>query len=274
MPTWNRSRAVAAVVLATVLTTIPAVAPGSGRGRGHARSGPSRHRADRGLPDRRRRTRSKWPHSLTHRAQVAPVAAAVGSLPHGKELSQLKVYVGTREEVSVLCGEGTMACYDPASETMTIDGEDEEVDGISRASVIAHEYGHHIANNRHGRHLVGVRCPGPCAGAPTSRSASVTHERLAFPGNEGAHYWEKPRGGVRPVLLPAGRSTPGMELLGSLPARNSTALHKLREDVLEPGRTTNHEVAIGNRSRQRPRRSRDCRADRLPVVRQGAPGSV
>ncbi len=166
------------------------------------------------------------------RAEVAPLAASVGELPHGSELSRLKVYVATRAEVATLCGEERMACYDPVSERMTIDGEDEEVDGISRASVIAHEYAHHIANNR----AAGIW---PAFDAGTLRWSTYEHvcerkrEGLAFPGNEGAHYWENP--GEAFAQSFSQLVDPSEEWNYSPLFRpDPTALRKLREDVVEP----------------------------------------
>src|SRR5690349_15278194 len=69
----------------------------------------------------------------------------LGGLPHGTELSKLKVYIATPAEVQDDCGgvEGTLACYDPSTNTMTVPGEQTADDGsgITTSYVVAHEYG-------------------------------------------------------------------------------------------------------------------------------------
>jgi hypothetical protein len=166
------------------------------------------------------------------RQEVAPLVSDVSSLPHGSELSKLKLYAGTEQEVTALCGEGTMACYDPVSERMVISGQEEEIDGISRESVIAHEYGHHIANNR----AAGIW---PAFDQGTLRWSTFEHvcerhrEGLAFPGNEGAHYWENPGEAFAQSYsqLVDPQTTWNYSPLF---APNETSLRKLREDVLDP----------------------------------------
>jgi hypothetical protein len=166
------------------------------------------------------------------RAQVAPLVEAVSALPHGSELSKLKLYAATNEEIDAICGAETMACYDPVSEQMAISAQSESIDGISRESVIAHEYGHHIANNR----AAGIW---PAFDAGTLRWSTYEQvcerrrEGLAFPGNEGVHYWENPgeafAQSYSELMVPTSEWN-----YSPLFQPNETALRKLREDVLEP----------------------------------------
>lgn len=130
--------------------------------------------------------------SAYDRAQVSPLVSVLGGLPHGPELSKLKLYVATDAEVAATCGAGTMACYDPGSERMVVSGESEEIAGIPREAVIAHEYGHHIANNRSG----GGVWPALSAGTPRwstqERVCELARDGQVFPGDQGLHYWENP----------------------------------------------------------------------------------
>ena len=166
------------------------------------------------------------------RAQVAPLVSDVSSLPHGPELAQLQLYAANGEEEALLCGEGTMACYDPVSERMVVSAETEEVDGISRASVIAHEYGHHIANNRAGG-IWSAFDAGTLRWSTYERVCERQREGLAFPGNEGLHYWENPGEAFAQSYsqLVDPQSTWNYSPLF---APDPTALQKLREDVVDP----------------------------------------
>ena len=166
------------------------------------------------------------------RAQVTPIVRDISSLPHGPELAHLHLYAATGEEITGLCGEGTMACYDPASERMVVSAESEEVGGISRASVIAHEYGHHIANNRAGG-IWSAFDEGTLRWSTYERVCERKREGLAFPGNEGAHYWENPGEAFAQSYsqLVDPQSTWNYSPLF---APDPTALRKLREDVVDP----------------------------------------
>jgi hypothetical protein len=166
------------------------------------------------------------------REQMTPIVGEISSLPHGAELGSLKVYAATGPEETALCGEGTMACYDPVSERMVISAETEEVAGISRDSVVAHEYGHHIANNRAGG-IWPAFDAGTLRWSTYERVCERKREGLAFPGNEGAHYWENPGEAFAQSYsqLVDPQSTWNYSPLF---APTPTSLRMLREDVEDP----------------------------------------
>src|SRR4051794_8774295 len=75
----------------------------------------------------------------------------LGSLPHGSELSKLKLVLAPPAAVTQECGgvDGVLACYDGRAHEMFAPGEQiSDNSGVSTAYVITHEYGHHIASFR------------------------------------------------------------------------------------------------------------------------------
>lgn len=167
------------------------------------------------------------------RTQVSPLVEVLGTLPHGPELAKLQLYVATDAEIAATCGAGTMACYDPGSERMVVSGESEEIAGVPREAVIAHEYGHHIANNRVG----GGIWPALSAGTPRWSTqegvCGLAREGQVFPGAQGLHYWDNPgeafAQAYSQMVLPQ-ESWHYSQLLQP----DETALTKLRRDVLRP----------------------------------------
>jgi hypothetical protein len=119
----------------------------------------------------------------------------LGSLPHGIELSKLKVYIATPSEVQSDCGgqDGTLACYDPSTLTMTVPGEQEADDGsgITTSYVIAHEYGHHIARFRNNAPFSALNFGPKYWSSLELVCLRAINNKLA-PGDEGANYLENP----------------------------------------------------------------------------------
>jgi hypothetical protein len=74
-------------------------------------------------------------------------AEFLASLPHGPELAEVSVYFATPRELRRLCGSQALACYSPGDELIVAPGE-EIADAPSRRAILAHEYGHHLAENR------------------------------------------------------------------------------------------------------------------------------
>jgi hypothetical protein len=122
------------------------------------------------------------------------VANLIGTLIHGEEVSLLTVQLDTEFELSFNCGFGAEACYFTGEDKIVIGGyEEADGDGATFDFVLAHEYGHHVAQHR--------RMPAPFGRAVdwgTERWASLEdvcqgrrHGRL-HPGDEGTHYFENP----------------------------------------------------------------------------------
>lgn len=165
------------------------------------------------------------------------IADFVGTLIHGSEVDLLTIQLDTPFQIIFDCGLGAEACYYSGEDKIVLSGNEEtSSDGASRDFVLAHEYGHHVAQHR--------SLPAPFGGAVdwgTERWASLEnvcqgrrHGRL-YPGDEGSHYFEDPgeafaesfahyRFPQDPVswrYSPALRPTPA-------------ALQAIREDTLSP----------------------------------------
>ena len=74
-------------------------------------------------------------------------AEYLASLPHGKELASVQLYIAPRTEVRQLCGRDALACYYGESQRIVFPAED-RLSPPSRQSILAHEYGHQIERNR------------------------------------------------------------------------------------------------------------------------------
>lgn len=87
--------------------------------------------------------------SACRSADPRRIASFLGTLAHGSEMSLLNVELDSPSQIASDCGRGSQACYFSAGSRMLINGNDTAArDGATREFVIAHEYGHHLANHR------------------------------------------------------------------------------------------------------------------------------
>jgi hypothetical protein len=127
-------------------------------------------------------------------ADPQAIANFVGTLVHGGEVELLTVQLNTPGQIEFDCGYGAQACYYSGENKIVISGSDDPgPDGASREFILAHEYGHHVAQHR--------LAPAPFSPAVdwgTARWASYKNvcqgqrSRRFFPGNEGTHYYRDP----------------------------------------------------------------------------------
>ncbi len=171
------------------------------------------------------------------------IADFIGTLIHGSEVSLLTVQLDTEYQLGFDCGFGAEACYFSGENKIVIGGyEEADSEGATFEFVLAHEYGHHVAQHR--------RMPAPFGSAidwGTERWASVDHvcqgERRGrfYPGDEGTHYYEDPGEAFAESF--AHYRFPNLPVpWGYAPALQPTpaAFRAIREDTLEPwqGRTS------------------------------------
>lgn len=122
------------------------------------------------------------------------IADFVGTLLHGFEIELLTIQLDTPFQLGLDCGFEAEACYYSGEDKIVISGDAwTGIDGATREFVIAHEYGHHLAQHRDS--------PGPFPraidwGPPHWSSyehvCQGSRAGRLFPGDEGTHYFADP----------------------------------------------------------------------------------
>ena len=171
------------------------------------------------------------------------VADFIGTLLHGDEVDLLTVQLDTEYELGFDCGFGAEACYFSGDNKIVIGGyEEADGDGATFDFVLAHEYGHHVAQHR--------EMPAPFSSAidwGPERWASLEgvcqgqRRHRLYPGDEGTHYFEDPGEAFAeafaryrfPEAPPSWRYSPALR-------PGPAAFRAIREDTLSPwrGRTS------------------------------------
>jgi hypothetical protein len=164
----------------------------------------------------------------------------VDSLVHGSEISAVKIYFAPPAEVGILCySKEVDGCYFPATGDIITTGEDTPWSTVEE--VVSHEYGHHVATNR-------LNDPWPAVSFGTKRWA--TYEGIcqkeatgvAFPGDEGDHYFQNPGESFAESFMHLNEQKLGLPepSWGYDPmfAPDAAALAAIEQDVLKPWKQT------------------------------------
>ncbi len=219
------------------LRDVVLVGPGAAGARIAATAASGRYSLEDGSNDSIAVTVSAACQQACNAADPQAIASTIASFIHGPEVNLLTVQLDTPFELGFDCGFDAQSCYFSGENKIVLSGNDDAgPDGASREFVLAHEYGHHVAQHR------AVPSPFPAAiDWGTERWSSVEHvcqghrAGAYFPGDEGSHYYEDPgeafaesfaynrfpeaamKWAWAPALRPSGRS-----------------LRALRRDTLQP----------------------------------------
>jgi hypothetical protein len=170
-------------------------------------------------------------------ANPQQIADFLGTLVHDSEMELLTVQLDTPSQIEFDCGYGAEACYYGGENKIVLSGDDTPApEGASREFVLAHEYGHHVAQHR--------ESPPPFPAAidwGTPRWSSYEHvcqgsrAGALFPGNEGLHYFSDPGEAFAESF--AHLRFPESEVPWRWAAAlkpDEAAFQAIREDTLEP----------------------------------------
>lgn len=120
----------------------------------------------------------------------------VDGLPHGAELGELTMRIVPSTDVPANCGatqdSGVLACYLPTQDLMIVPGDElQNAGGVTTSYVVAHEYGHHVANHRSNAPFSALDF-GPKQWASEQNVCSYTLDGRLAPGDEGEAYAANP----------------------------------------------------------------------------------
>ncbi len=123
-----------------------------------------------------------------------PIANFIGTLLHGPEVELLTVQLDTPFQLGLDCGFEAEACYYSGQNKMVISGESwTSIGGATREFVIAHEYGHHLAQHRESPAPFPVAIDwGPPRWASQERVCQGWRRGTLFPDEYGDHYYSHP----------------------------------------------------------------------------------
>lgn len=114
------------------------------------------------------------------------VADFIVQLDHGSELQSVTIYLMSLTEMARVCGAEAGGCYDPVQKRLFAPAEDLP-DGTSTETILAHEYGHHIANSRSNSPWPAIDW-GPKRWATAANVCKRAEQGTAFPGSEDENY--------------------------------------------------------------------------------------
>ena len=161
----------------------------------------------------------------------------LGSLEHGAELSRLRLILAPLAEVQRYCGAAAYACYSSEQQTMVAPGEAPDP-ATSVESIVAHEYGHHIATNRSNPPWASVEY-GTKRWASHEQVCSQTEAGEFFPGAEDRRYSLNPGEGFAESYRVLNEHRLGLtespwNIVSTLFYPDTAALAAIEQDITSP----------------------------------------
>jgi hypothetical protein len=177
----------------------------------------------------------------------------LSTLIHGPELSKLTLQLAPLNEVQSVCGRFALACYSPDTQTITAPGQDPDPT-TSATGIIAHEYGHHLANNQ-------TDYPWAAVDYGTKRWSSYmevcrsTEHSQMYPGSEDEHYTLNPGEGFAESYRVLNERHLGLpesswNVVSDIFYPNATALADLQQDITTPWTNPTTSVVRGTFTRR------------------------
>ncbi len=165
------------------------------------------------------------------RAEARSWAAFFASLVHGTEIGRIRVLVMPVSEMAAYCGEGADGCYDGYAERLVIP----PTTYANGRLVAAHEYGHHVANNRRNT---------PWAAVDWGTKRWATYEKVcpraragtAFPGDQGRGYSRNPGEAFAEAFAVLNGFEWESDIYSDTFKPDARALALIRQDVVRPWR--------------------------------------
>jgi hypothetical protein len=174
----------------------------------------------------------------------------VASLVHGRELAKLTLQLAPLNEVQSACGSRlALACYSPDSQLILAPGDD--VDALTSAeSIVAHEYGHHLAANQNNWPWLAVDY-GTKRWASYMQVCRSTKQSQMYPGSEDSHYTLNPGEGFAEafrVLNEQHLGLPASEwnVVSDIFYPDATALADIQADIQTPWENVTTSVIKGS----------------------------
>jgi hypothetical protein len=164
-------------------------------------------------------------------------ATFLGSLEHGAELTRLRLILAPLAEVQQYCGAAAYACYSSEQQTMVAPGEPPDP-ATSVESIVAHEYGHHIATNRSNPPWASVEY-GTKRWASYERVCKQTEAGEFFPGAEDRRYSLNPGEGFAESYRVLNEHRLGLtespwDIISTVFYPDTAALAAIEQDITSP----------------------------------------
>ena len=180
----------------------------------------------------------------------------LATLVHGPEISTVTVLLSTPEQISNICGQDAVACYNSRGARLYAPGEDPGSD-LSAEAVITHEYGHHIAANRSNAPWLALDW-GPKRWASAMQVCAKARRGVLVPGAEDAvQYTENPGEGWAEAYRvlnehKAGRPETPWQIVDQALYPTAAALTAAEQDVTTPWETgtTTTQTAVLTRTKK------------------------